>query len=386
MENTCFICGVDRFTLDTKGGGFERHIKNDHNMWAYLFMLCYIYDKEPTDCNGWEQYIQEKIAAGDVDFLPRHNAVVLREFSLAEEAEGRRLLERVEAVSAKVDAIAAAADDGGKGGAGERLGRLEERLDALVSQLAAQPLEQRGVAVEQPRRPTPTASAAPSAGRSAAVPPAAGGSSGAVALPAAGGAGSMMSAFRASFVGSAPAEGAGSGSSRGSPPLAGRERRGSSVADLLASAEQGSSLVGILLSGFIFKKGTINTAFKRRYLVLYSEGTLAWFADEKDAAAPGNAKGLVQLAGARVVQDFTSPSRFRFTIDLDTAHVERVRPSTLLDITASATRAIVLEAETADGRDQWVQAVRLLAGRQLGVSARAAIPEERPSQVTTDIP
>ena len=28
MENTCFICGLDRFTLDIKGGGFERHIRD----------------------------------------------------------------------------------------------------------------------------------------------------------------------------------------------------------------------------------------------------------------------------------------------------------------------------------------------------------------------
>lgn len=33
MENTCFICGVDRFTFDTQGGGFKRHITEDHNMW-----------------------------------------------------------------------------------------------------------------------------------------------------------------------------------------------------------------------------------------------------------------------------------------------------------------------------------------------------------------
>ncbi len=32
MENTCFVCGVDRFTFDTKGGGFDDHIRNDHWM------------------------------------------------------------------------------------------------------------------------------------------------------------------------------------------------------------------------------------------------------------------------------------------------------------------------------------------------------------------
>ena len=29
MENTCFICGIDRFTFDTKGEGFDDHIRRD---------------------------------------------------------------------------------------------------------------------------------------------------------------------------------------------------------------------------------------------------------------------------------------------------------------------------------------------------------------------
>ena len=61
MENTCFICGVERFVLDTRGGGFQRHIDHDHNMWSYLFMLAYIAAKDPTDYNGWEQYVAEKV-------------------------------------------------------------------------------------------------------------------------------------------------------------------------------------------------------------------------------------------------------------------------------------------------------------------------------------
>ena len=50
MENTCFICSVDRFTFDTQGGGFKRHIVHDHNMWSYLFMIVYLREKEPTEC------------------------------------------------------------------------------------------------------------------------------------------------------------------------------------------------------------------------------------------------------------------------------------------------------------------------------------------------
>ena len=53
MENTCFICGIDRFTFDTKGDGFEQHIHHDHRMWSYLGMIIHVFEKEPTDYNGW---------------------------------------------------------------------------------------------------------------------------------------------------------------------------------------------------------------------------------------------------------------------------------------------------------------------------------------------
>ena len=50
------MCGVDRFTLDTKGGGFERHIKEDHYMWNYLYLVVHLREKDATEYNGWEQH------------------------------------------------------------------------------------------------------------------------------------------------------------------------------------------------------------------------------------------------------------------------------------------------------------------------------------------
>ena len=44
-------------TFDTQGGGFKRHITEDHNMWNYLFMLVHLREKESTEYNGWEQYV-----------------------------------------------------------------------------------------------------------------------------------------------------------------------------------------------------------------------------------------------------------------------------------------------------------------------------------------
>ena len=58
MQNTCFICGLDRFTFDIKSKragrsmvigngeqGFERHIHEDHNMWAYVGMMVHVLEK-----------------------------------------------------------------------------------------------------------------------------------------------------------------------------------------------------------------------------------------------------------------------------------------------------------------------------------------------------
>ena len=78
MENTCFICGVDRFQLDTKGGGFVRHIKEDHNMWAYLYLIVHLREKDPTEYNGWEQHVASLVDKGETGFIPVNNAIVLK--------------------------------------------------------------------------------------------------------------------------------------------------------------------------------------------------------------------------------------------------------------------------------------------------------------------
>ena len=35
-RNTCFICGLERKSFDSKGLNFERHCRVDHNLWSYL--------------------------------------------------------------------------------------------------------------------------------------------------------------------------------------------------------------------------------------------------------------------------------------------------------------------------------------------------------------
>jgi len=110
MENNCFICGVDRFTLDTKGGGFPLHIRKHHNMWLYLYMIVYLREKDPTEYNGWEQHVANMLAQEDVGFFPRNDAIALKEVKNREEAESRRYMGQVASTAERVADIAASVE------------------------------------------------------------------------------------------------------------------------------------------------------------------------------------------------------------------------------------------------------------------------------------
>ncbi|KAL1510122.1 hypothetical protein AB1Y20_006454 [Prymnesium parvum] len=90
MQNSCFICRVDRFTLDTMGNGFETHIKQDHNMWNYLNMIVHVREKDSMEHNGWEGYIAEMMAQRDLSFFPRNQAITLTKMKQREQAETLR--------------------------------------------------------------------------------------------------------------------------------------------------------------------------------------------------------------------------------------------------------------------------------------------------------
>ena len=66
----CFICGLSRESfetaaLDINGVGvtsdytsaFMNHIKNDHNMWDYIFFLIYLKTKNCNDYSGIERCV-----------------------------------------------------------------------------------------------------------------------------------------------------------------------------------------------------------------------------------------------------------------------------------------------------------------------------------------
>ena len=101
MENTCFICGIDRFTFDTKGEGFDVHIRKDHWMWTYLAMMIHVREKDSSDYNGWETYVAAKMEAKDTSFMPRNTAIVLQASEKSEEAETEEIKKRLGDVEAQ---------------------------------------------------------------------------------------------------------------------------------------------------------------------------------------------------------------------------------------------------------------------------------------------
>ena len=70
MTSRCFICGISREEFDRHGNGFVAHIKADHNMWQYLFLVVHLRSKEDTEMDGLESYVKNMLADDDHAWFP----------------------------------------------------------------------------------------------------------------------------------------------------------------------------------------------------------------------------------------------------------------------------------------------------------------------------
>ena len=68
LKNTCFICGLNRSAFDNRTVSFEEHIKNEHNMWQYLYFMVLIKVKDPTEFTGPESYVHGMVKAMILDW------------------------------------------------------------------------------------------------------------------------------------------------------------------------------------------------------------------------------------------------------------------------------------------------------------------------------
>jgi len=75
--NTCFICDIDREDFEQVGLNFKAHIKEDHNMWDYVFFRFYLEAKDPTEFTGLETYCSKLIKEQKINWLPIKKAIVI---------------------------------------------------------------------------------------------------------------------------------------------------------------------------------------------------------------------------------------------------------------------------------------------------------------------
>jgi len=77
IRSKCFICGLDADTFQRQASGFKHHIKNDHNLWNYLYFFMYLDSKDDTEYSFMEDYIADKRQQANNDYFPIGKAICL---------------------------------------------------------------------------------------------------------------------------------------------------------------------------------------------------------------------------------------------------------------------------------------------------------------------
>jgi len=76
----CFICGIDKSDFDQLGGRvWQKHIADEHNMWAYLKFMVFIWQQDQDDDDGLEQYVRGCLEKNDLRWYPHEKAMLFAE-------------------------------------------------------------------------------------------------------------------------------------------------------------------------------------------------------------------------------------------------------------------------------------------------------------------
>eukprot|EP00762_Andalucia_godoyi_P004336 ANDGO_05535.mRNA.1 Inositol 1 len=89
----CFICAIESARLDRERQpiGFRGHIKQEHNMWDYFFLVAQVLDKVhfvgETELNGVETLILRGLSDGRCGFFPLHRSFWLEQHGMRSSSE-----------------------------------------------------------------------------------------------------------------------------------------------------------------------------------------------------------------------------------------------------------------------------------------------------------
>ncbi|XP_053404101.1 inositol 1,4,5-trisphosphate receptor type 3-like isoform X2 [Mercenaria mercenaria] len=79
MRSTYLICSRESYDFEKKGGGegFQRHVKLEHNQWAYLFFFIHLDETRPNDYSAIELHVYQLMMMKSLDFFPLGRALSL---------------------------------------------------------------------------------------------------------------------------------------------------------------------------------------------------------------------------------------------------------------------------------------------------------------------
>lgn len=77
MTGECFICGLKSTDFDRFGNGWEHHIKKEHHMWDYLYLLRHLDEKDATEFTFLEQHVAQKLYRNENNFYPFGRSLVM---------------------------------------------------------------------------------------------------------------------------------------------------------------------------------------------------------------------------------------------------------------------------------------------------------------------
>ena len=121
-NNICFICQIDSDTCGIKGIDYEEHVKETHNLWYYVYFLCYLYMKDENEYNIGVDALRKRF-----DSFSQKQKKEAEAFR-AEHSARRRLMEQQERDELKGLGADTKAIDECRG----EIGRLQAVLDKIA--------------------------------------------------------------------------------------------------------------------------------------------------------------------------------------------------------------------------------------------------------------
>ncbi|PAA56314.1 hypothetical protein BOX15_Mlig033347g5, partial [Macrostomum lignano] len=77
MRDNCFICSRNSYDFEHHGMGFDYHVRQEHNMWAYIFFFIHLEDTARNDYTSLDLHVYKLLAEEKYDFFPLNRALCL---------------------------------------------------------------------------------------------------------------------------------------------------------------------------------------------------------------------------------------------------------------------------------------------------------------------